>query len=86
MKVQLQTASRQSKPSDYWDPALFEDKEFRDSTMSKKRTAFIVQDASIEELIEKADHKSFIVKMEPDLMCDHPEADAALRVYDGYNE
>jgi len=84
--IQIGTVSRRTDPSDYWPDDFFHTVEFEDSTMGEERTACVAHAESVGSVIEAADCGSFIVTTKPETMYDHPNADARVEIYDGYNE
>lgn len=83
--IQLSTVGHRSEPADYWDSDFFHTETYDGG--GKERTAVIANTNSIEEVIEVAGHSSFIVSTNPGKPYSaHPDADARIRVYDGYNE
>lgn len=82
--IQIDTVNRRTDPSDYWED--FDTKDFMCKTMGSERTAYIARSDSVEDVMKQADAKTFIVKKDPNLMYDHPDADVKVSVYDGYNE
>jgi hypothetical protein len=84
--IQIGTVSTRTDPSDYWPDDFFRTVEFEDNTMGKERTAHVARTESVEEAIEATERDSFIVTTKPETMYDHPNADAKVEVYDGYNE
>jgi hypothetical protein len=84
--IQIRTVSNRTEPSDYWPDEFIRNIEFKDDSTGREREADVARSESVEMVMGTADSDTFIVTMNPQLTYDHPNADARVEIYDGYNE
>jgi hypothetical protein len=83
--IEIGTIDRQSDVDKYWDDEYYKTETFVDTVTDTERTSYLVDD-TIENIIKNCEAERFVVNQSPETIYDHPESNAKVEVYDGYNE